>query len=215
MRRNRVSSNVTNVKYVADEAAYARQHLRRWMHPLNVSTPLIIAPGHTKVRLDPLGVGLIIGTWNYPVILILGAASGGYRGRERRGDQAVGARARHSRRARQARAPVSRSRGVLRRGRRGAGDRRCSSSGGTTSSSPAGRRSADRHAAAAETSHAGGARAGRQEPDDRALLGRSAGRRPPHRPGPLVNAGQTCTAPDHILVFSEVQGIPASPQEPP
>ena len=71
MRRNRIDSDVTDVKYVADEAAYARQHLRRWMHPLNVSTPLIMAPGHTKVRFDPLGVGLIIGAWNYPIMLSL------------------------------------------------------------------------------------------------------------------------------------------------
>jgi len=41
------------------------------MNPLRVSTPLVLAPSHAHVRFDPLGVGLIIGTWNYPVMLTL------------------------------------------------------------------------------------------------------------------------------------------------
>ena len=56
---------------MADEAAYARSHLHRWMHPQVVSTPIVFAPAHTRVRFDPLGVGLIIGAWNYPVMLTL------------------------------------------------------------------------------------------------------------------------------------------------
>jgi len=71
LRRNRIDADVTDVKYVADEAAYARQRLRKWMRPRRESTPLIFAPGHTRVRFDPLGVGLIIGAWNYPIMLAL------------------------------------------------------------------------------------------------------------------------------------------------
>ena len=71
LRRNRVDADATDVKYVADEAAYARHHLRRWMQPEHVTTPLILAPGRTEIRFDPLGVGLIIGAWNYPIMLSL------------------------------------------------------------------------------------------------------------------------------------------------
>jgi aldehyde dehydrogenase (NAD+) len=71
LRRNRVDADATDVKYVADEATYARRHLRSWMSPLHVSTPLIMAPGRTEIRFDPLGVGLIIGAWNYPIMLSL------------------------------------------------------------------------------------------------------------------------------------------------
>jgi len=71
LHRNRVDADLTDVKYVADEAGYALAHLRKWMHPQVVSTPLTLAPAHTKVRFDPLGVGLIIGAWNYPVMLAL------------------------------------------------------------------------------------------------------------------------------------------------
>src|SRR5207249_10597246 len=33
--------------------------------------PYQLAPSHAEARFDPLGVGLIIGTWNYPVMLTL------------------------------------------------------------------------------------------------------------------------------------------------
>jgi aldehyde dehydrogenase (NAD+) len=71
LRRNRIDADTVDVRYVADEAAYARRHLRRWMDPRRVSTPLIMAPGRTEVRFDPLGVALIIGSWNYPIVLAL------------------------------------------------------------------------------------------------------------------------------------------------
>ena len=71
LRRNRVDADLADVKFVADEAAYARRRVRRWMRPLRESTPLILAPGRTRVRFDPLGVGLIIGAWNYPIMLVL------------------------------------------------------------------------------------------------------------------------------------------------
>ncbi|OWK38218.1 aldehyde dehydrogenase family protein [Fimbriiglobus ruber] len=81
LRRNRIDADLTDVKFLVDEAAYTRSHLRRWMHPQVVSTPLTLAPAHTHVRFDPLGVGLIIGAWNYPVMLalspLIAAISGG------------------------------------------------------------------------------------------------------------------------------------------
>ena len=81
LRRNRIDSDWTDVKYITSEVSHAIAHFRRWMKPLSVSTPLVLAPSHTRVRFDPLGVGLIIGTWNYPVMLtlspLIAAISGG------------------------------------------------------------------------------------------------------------------------------------------
>jgi len=71
LRRNRIDADLTDVKFVADEAAYALRHLRHWMRPKRERAPLIMRPGHVKVRFDPLGVGLIIGAWNYPIMLCL------------------------------------------------------------------------------------------------------------------------------------------------
>src|SRR5262245_50497481 len=81
LRRNRIDSDWSDVRYITSEVSHALAHLRRWMKPLPISTPLVLMPSHTQVRFDPLGVGLIIGTWNYPVMLrlspLIAAISGG------------------------------------------------------------------------------------------------------------------------------------------
>jgi aldehyde dehydrogenase (NAD+) len=71
LRRNRVDADATDVGFIAREADYARRQVRQWMRPKHERTPLIFAPGRTIVRFDPLGVGLIIGAWNYPIMLCL------------------------------------------------------------------------------------------------------------------------------------------------
>lgn len=71
LRRNRIEADWVDVKYLTSEIDHVLSHLRHWMKPVPVSTPLILAPSHTQVRFDPLGVGLIIGTWNYPLMLTL------------------------------------------------------------------------------------------------------------------------------------------------
>ena len=81
LRKNRVDADWTDVKYLTSEADHALAHLRRWMKPRRVGTPLVMAPSRAEVRFDPLGVGLIIGTWNYPLMLtlspLIAAISGG------------------------------------------------------------------------------------------------------------------------------------------
>ncbi len=71
LRRNRTDADLTDVKFLATEADHALSHLRQWMKPLSVSTPPVLGPARVQVQFDPLGVGLIIGTWNYPLMLTL------------------------------------------------------------------------------------------------------------------------------------------------
>ena len=37
------------------------------MKPISVRTPRVLGAARIQVQFDPLGVGLIIGTWNYPL----------------------------------------------------------------------------------------------------------------------------------------------------
>ena len=57
------------------------EHLDRWMRPERTHTSLLAQPGKSWTTHDPLGVVLVIGTWNYPVQLLLaplvGALAGG------------------------------------------------------------------------------------------------------------------------------------------
>jgi aldehyde dehydrogenase (NAD+) len=70
LRRNRIEADLVDVKCTTSEIDHVLAHLRHWMKVL-ISTPYQLAPSHGEVRFDPLGVGLIIGTWNYPVMLTL------------------------------------------------------------------------------------------------------------------------------------------------
>src|SRR5204863_5423903 len=71
LRRNRIEADFVDVKFMTSEIDHVLGHLRRWMKPVPISTPYQLAPSHAEVRFDPLGVGLIIGTWNYPLMLTL------------------------------------------------------------------------------------------------------------------------------------------------
>jgi len=59
------------IGYVAKEADFARRHLARWMRPRKVATPLIAQPGTSYIVPEPRGVVLIIGAWNYPLQLTM------------------------------------------------------------------------------------------------------------------------------------------------
>jgi aldehyde dehydrogenase (NAD+) len=81
LRRNWIEADLVDVAAVAHEADYARQQLKAWMRPVVTDAPPMMQPGEVRVRFDPLGIGLIIGAWNYPFLLtlspLIAAISGG------------------------------------------------------------------------------------------------------------------------------------------
>lgn len=62
----------TEIGFAIGEIDVARKELRRWLKPRRLSTPMKIQPGRSWVVPEPLGVVLIIAPWNYPVQLALG-----------------------------------------------------------------------------------------------------------------------------------------------
>ncbi len=56
---------------VHQELRLARRRLRRWLRPRPVSLPAWALPGGAELRPEPLGCVLIIGPWNYPFSLCL------------------------------------------------------------------------------------------------------------------------------------------------
>lgn len=59
------------ISYVANDAKHARKHLAQWMKEEKVSTPLVAMPGKSTIQSEPLGVVLIISPWNYPFQLLM------------------------------------------------------------------------------------------------------------------------------------------------
>jgi len=61
----------TDVGAVRQEVTLARKRLGRWTRPERVSTPLELRPARSRIVREPLGVVLVIAPWNYPVQLLL------------------------------------------------------------------------------------------------------------------------------------------------
>jgi aldehyde dehydrogenase (NAD+) len=59
-----------------NEARYARRHLRQWMRRRRTGLPLSMRPGRAFYEYEAKGVVLVIGAWNYPIFLSLGPLIG-------------------------------------------------------------------------------------------------------------------------------------------
>ena len=72
---------MTELSIVMGEIKNHLKHLKGWMRPKRVGSPLKMFPSTSRVMTEPLGCGLIIAPWNYPVQLLLnplvGAISAG------------------------------------------------------------------------------------------------------------------------------------------
>jgi aldehyde dehydrogenase (NAD+) len=69
--RNEVEAWLADVAPVVAESKYARRHLRSWTKSQRTKLPISVRPGKAWVQWEPLGVTGIIGPWNYPIFLIL------------------------------------------------------------------------------------------------------------------------------------------------
>jgi acyl-CoA reductase-like NAD-dependent aldehyde dehydrogenase len=55
-------------------ARHARRHLRRWMKPQRRATNFWFLPGRSRIMFQPLGVVGIVVPWNYPIFLAVSPA---------------------------------------------------------------------------------------------------------------------------------------------
>lgn len=62
-----VEAWLTDVAAVRKDVEVAEDHIDRWAAPRRVPVPWALQPAKAEVVPEPLGVALIIGPWNYPV----------------------------------------------------------------------------------------------------------------------------------------------------
>ncbi len=67
----RFEADLTETSFVQAEARYARKHLADWIRPQRVRTPLMAQPGKSYIQPEPKGVVLIIAPWNYPMSMVM------------------------------------------------------------------------------------------------------------------------------------------------
>ncbi|RFS22823.1 aldehyde dehydrogenase [Chitinophaga silvatica] len=81
LRKHPVEAYSSEVGFLYEEINYMLENLKSWMEPEIVSSPFVTYPSSSRVYKQPLGLTLIIGPWNYPFMLLisplLGAIAGG------------------------------------------------------------------------------------------------------------------------------------------
>ena len=70
-RKNPAEVELTEILPVVGEANHAIRHLKRWMRPGGVGNPLTLMGTRSYVVHEPKGVVLILAPWNYPFGLLL------------------------------------------------------------------------------------------------------------------------------------------------
>ena len=71
LRKSPQEAYASEIGFVLSDIRHALRHLRAWMKPCRRRTPLLAWPAQGFVQPDPRGVALIIGPWNYPLQLLL------------------------------------------------------------------------------------------------------------------------------------------------
>jgi aldehyde dehydrogenase (NAD+) len=71
LRKNNFEAYGTEVGFVYADISHTLTHLWQWMQPRRVPTPIMFAPASSVVYTDPLGTVLIISPWNYPFQLMM------------------------------------------------------------------------------------------------------------------------------------------------
>ncbi|MCX7764497.1 MAG: aldehyde dehydrogenase [Bacteroidia bacterium] len=61
----------TEVGFTLDEIRYLRKNLRSWARPRSIFPSIVQLPGRSYIRYEPRGVVLIISPWNYPFQLLV------------------------------------------------------------------------------------------------------------------------------------------------
>ncbi len=64
-------NQLTETQFTLWEIENTLNHLKYWMKPEYVETPIFHKPGYSFIKSDPLGVSLIIAPWNYPFQLMI------------------------------------------------------------------------------------------------------------------------------------------------
>lgn len=70
LRKSAYEAWASEVGFVLSDLRHTLRRLSGWMKPQRRRTPLLAWPGHSFIQPEPYGVALIIGPWNYPLQLV-------------------------------------------------------------------------------------------------------------------------------------------------
>lgn len=71
LRKSEFEAYATEIGFILDSIGYMQKYLRRWAKPVKVRSPLHMFPASSRILSEPYGTVLIIGPFNYPFQLLL------------------------------------------------------------------------------------------------------------------------------------------------
>ena len=69
--KSEIEAWTTEIGFSLNDIAHQRDHLADWAAPRKVRTPLMFRPGSSRIVPQPKGVVLVIAPWNYPLQLLV------------------------------------------------------------------------------------------------------------------------------------------------
>ena len=69
--KGRFETYTTEIGYLLTAIRHTERRLCRWMRPRKVATPLVLLPGRSRIYPEPYGRVLVIGPFNYPLNLTI------------------------------------------------------------------------------------------------------------------------------------------------
>jgi len=69
--RPKVEAFAADIGHTKQELRHMAKHVERWMKPIRVRMPVTVAPAKGWIVPEPLGVVLVIAPWNYPIQLLV------------------------------------------------------------------------------------------------------------------------------------------------
>lgn len=80
LHKHPVEAYSSEIGFLYVEIAYLLSNLKRWMRPEDVTSPFTMYPSKSRIHRVPLGLTLLIGPWNYPFQLIMAPLAGAIAG---------------------------------------------------------------------------------------------------------------------------------------
>ncbi|MBI2966720.1 MAG: aldehyde dehydrogenase [Bacteroidetes bacterium] len=76
LNKSEAEAYTTEFGITIAEIEHNLKNIRKWTKPVRVSTPLFFLPAKSYIRYEPYGVALIISPWNYPIKNLFGPLLG-------------------------------------------------------------------------------------------------------------------------------------------
>lgn len=71
LNKSKAETYITEIGIILDEISFHQKHLKKWMKEKSVKTSMAQMPGKCFITPEPYGTVLIISPWNYPIHLCL------------------------------------------------------------------------------------------------------------------------------------------------